>query len=143
MHISRSPESVSCKKTLATEVTRFVHGEEELRLAIETTEKLFANQSAPAESLSVDDLESMEGVIKFDFPMDRIQVGVDIVSFLAEAGVFASKGEARKTVQGGGVSVNRRKVSGIDMQIDSHVLLHGQYILVQKGKKNYYLVKGV
>lgn len=129
------------QKALAREVTVFVHGEEEYRKAIETTEKLFANQHAPAESLSVEDLEGMDGVVKFDYAADKISAGVDIVTFLAETGIFPSKGEARKNVQGGGVSVNRKKVDSIALNIDSTRLLHGQYLLVQKGKKNYYLVK--
>ncbi len=131
------------QKRLAEEVTKFVHGEAELKAAIETTEKLFANQTAPAESLSIDDLEGMEGVIKFDYAADKIAAGIDVVSFLAETTIFPSKGEARKTVQGGGVSINRKKVDAIDMKIDNSLLLHNKYLLVQKGKKNYYLVKAV
>lgn len=131
------------QKRLAEEVTKFVHGEEELKAAIETTEKLFANQTAPAESLSIDDLEGMEGVVKFDFAADKLNEGIDIVSFLAETTIFPSKGEARKTVQGGGVSINRKKVEGIELKVDASILLHGKYLLVQKGKKNYYLVKAV
>lgn len=131
------------QKRLAEEVTKFVHGEAELKAAIETTEKLFANQTAPAESLSIDDLEGMEGVIKFDYAADKIEAGIDVVSFLAETTIFPSKGEARKTVQGGGVSINRKKVEAIDMKIDDSLLLHNKYLLVQKGKKNYYLVKAV
>lgn len=128
------------QKTLAREVTIFVHGEEEYKKAIETTEKLFANQNAPAESLSAEDLEGMEGIIKFDFAKDKIEAGIDVVSFLAETNIFPSKGEARKMVQGGGVSINRKKVEGIELQVNSSLLLHGKYILVQKGKKNYYLI---
>jgi len=131
------------QKRLAEEVTKFVHGGEELKAAIETTEKLFANQTAPAESLSIDDLEGMEGVVKFDFAADKLNEGIDIVSFLAETTIFPSKGEARKTVQGGGVSINRKKVEGIELKVDASILLHGKYLLVQKGKKNYYLVKAV
>jgi len=131
------------QKRLAEEVTKFVHGEEELKAAIETTEKLFANQTAPAESLSINDLEGMEGVVKFDFAADKLNEGIDIVSFLAETTIFSSKGEARKTVQGGGVSINRKKVEGIELKVDASILLHGKYLLVQKGKKNYYLVKAV
>lgn len=109
--------------------------------AITTTEKLFANQSAPAESLSEADLESMEGVVKMDYAVSRVNEGVDIVSFLAETGIFTSKGEARKMVQGGGVSINRKKAEGIEMKIEASLLLHNKYLLVQKGKKNYYLVQ--
>ena len=64
-----------------------------------------------------------------------------MISFLAETAIFPSKGEARKTVQGGGVSINRKKVEGIDLKIENSLLLHSQYLLIQKGKKNYYLVK--
>ena len=121
------------QKKLAEEVTKFVHGDEALAEAIATTEKLFLNQSASADSLSIEDLKGMEGIIK-------IEAGIDVVSFLAEATIFPSKGEARKLVQGGGVSINRKKVENIDLKIELSLLLHNQYLLVQKGKKNYYLV---
>jgi tyrosyl-tRNA synthetase len=128
------------QKALAREVTIFVHGENEYSKAVETTEKLFANQTAPAESLSAEDLEGMDGIVKIDFVKDKIDAGVDVVSFLAETTIFPSKGEARKMIQGGGVSINRKKVESIDLKVDSSFLLHGKYILVQKGKKNYFLV---
>lgn len=128
------------QKTLAKEVTIFVHGEVEYNKAIETTEKLFANQSAPAESLTAADLEAMDGIIKIDFAKERMEAGIDVVSFLAETNIFTSKGEARKMVQGGGVSINRNKIDNIQLAIDNSFLLHNKYILVQKGKKNYFLV---
>jgi len=128
------------QKTLAKEITVFVHGENEYKKALETTGKLFANQHADAESLSVDDLENMEGVVKFNYDHSRINTGIDIVSFLAEAGIFPSKGEARKTIQNGGVSINRKKVENAQMNINSSFLLHNKYLLIQKGKRNYYLV---
>jgi tyrosyl-tRNA synthetase len=131
------------QKKLATEITRFVHGEEELNTAIETTKKIFENKSAPAESLTIEDLEKMDGIIKSHFAKDKIQAGIDIVSLLAETGIFPSKGEARKTVQGGGVSINRKKVEGIQQMIDNSTLLHDKYILVQKGKKNNYLIEAI
>jgi tyrosyl-tRNA synthetase len=137
----QNPGARELQKALAKEVTVFVHGEEEYQKAIETTEKLFANQTASAESLSVEDLEGMEGVVKFEYAADKLKAGVDITTFLAEAGIFPSKGEARKTVQGGGVSINRKKVENIQLTIETSLLLHDQYLLVQKGKKNYYLVK--
>lgn len=129
------------QKALAREVTVFVHGEKGLAEALETTEKMFANQSAPAASLSLEDLENMEGLERFEYPAGKFQAGVDVVTFLAESGIFPSKGEARKTVQGGGVSINRKKVENIQLTIESSLLLHGKYLLVQKGKKNHYLVK--
>jgi tyrosyl-tRNA synthetase len=131
------------QKKLAEEVTRFIHGETALQEAITTTEKLFANQNAPAESLSEEDLQRMEGVVKIEYASAKINEGVDVVSFLSETGIFPSKGEARKMVQGGGVSINRRKAESIDMKIESSLLLHQKYLLIQKGKKNYYLITAV
>jgi len=128
------------QKALAREVTIFVHGEEEYNKAIETTEKLFSNQHASIESLSADDLENMEGVVKFQFPADKINEGIDVLSFLTESGCFPSKGEARKMIQNGGVSINRNKVEGPDLQLSTSLLLHSKYLLVQKGKKQYYLI---
>ena len=136
-----NPSERLLQKKLATEVTIFVHGEEEYRKAIETTAKLFNNQSAGADTLSIEDLEGMEGVVKFDYSMQKIKEGTDVVSFLSESGIFPSKGEARKMVQNGGVSINRKKVDNLQLIVDSSLLLHERYLLVQKGRKNYYLVK--
>lgn len=130
----------SLQKKLAEEVTRFVHGGEALAEALATTGKLFSNQHVPAENLSMEDLEGMEGVVKIEFARDKIRSGIDIVSFLAETGIAPSKGEARKLVQGGGISINRKKTEGIDATIGPSFLLHERYILAQKGKKNYFLV---
>jgi len=129
------------QKILAREVTVFVHGEAEYHKAVETTEKLFTGQTASAESLSESDLEEMEGVVKINFPEEKMGAGIDVVSFLADTNIFPSKGEARKMVQGGGVSINRNKIDNIQLAIDKSFLLHGKYILVQKGKKNYFLVQ--
>jgi len=138
---SMNPAARVLQKTLAQEITTFVHGIEEYEKAVETTQKLFANQNAAAETLSIEDLEGMDGVVKIDFAKDKIAEGIDIVSFLAETTIFPSKGEARKMVQSGGISINRKKIDGIDFKIETDLLLHEQYLLVQKGKKNYYLVK--
>lgn len=129
------------QKALAKEVTILVHGEEEYNKAVETTEKLFANQNAPAESLSVEDLETMEGVEKISYALDKLKEGVDIVSFLADSAINPSKGDARKMLQNGGISVNRNKIADVQFQVNNTLLLHGRYLLVQKGKKNYYLIE--
>ncbi len=127
------------QKKLAKEVTQFVHGENGLKQALETTEKLFAHQTAPAESLSENDLENMEGVVKIDYAIPSN--GVDVTTFLAESKIFSSKGEARKMIQNGGISINRKKVESLQLMVESSMLLHHKYLLIQKGKKNYYLVK--
>ncbi len=128
------------QKTLAKEVTLFVHGQDEYNKAIETTEKLFANANAAAEDLTEDDLNNMEGIVKINYDASKIDANIDVVSFLAETTIFPSKGEARKNVQGGGVSINRKKIDNVQLTVDKTMLLHGKYLLVQKGRRNYYLV---
>lgn len=128
------------QKRLAQELTIFVHGEEEYQKAIETTNKLFAQQSAPAESLSVEDLESMQGIIRVEYAREKLSTGIDAISLLAETGIFSSKGEARKMIQNGGVSINRNKIETPTDTVSEALLLHGKYLLIQKGKKHYYLL---
>jgi tyrosyl-tRNA synthetase len=137
----QDPAARWLQKKLAEEVTRFIHGQDELNKAIATTEKLFLNQQAPIESLSEQDLASMEGVVHIRCNRSVLQEGIDVVSFLAQSGILPSKGEARKLIQGGGISINRKKVDGVEQSISTSLLLHHKYLLVQKGKKNYYLVE--
>lgn len=133
------------QKTLAREVTCFIHGQAEYELAVKASEILFGNSTrevlASLEEKQL--LDALEGVPRLSYPMDALARGTDIVSFLAETGVFPSKGEARKTVQNGGVSVNKTKVPDIGFQLDREALIRGKYILVQKGKKNYFLVEAL
>lgn len=129
------------QKRLAEEVTRFIHGKEQLQAAQETTQKLFAGQHAPAESLSPEDLENMQGVIKFRYDREKLLSEPELVTFLTETTIFPSKGEARKMIQNGGLSINRRKAENLQVKLGTSFLLHEKYILIQKGKKNYYLVE--
>jgi tyrosyl-tRNA synthetase len=128
------------QKTLAKELTIFVHGTDEYDKAIETTQKLFANQSAPAESLSEEDLNNIKGLIKQSFAKQQITEGIDVSTLLTQTNIFSSKGEAKKMIQNGGLSINRRKVENPQQTIEFSALLHNKYLLVQKGKKNYYLL---
>jgi len=128
------------QKTLAKEVTIFVHGLQEYEKAVETTEKLFANQTKPAEEMSEEDLQGLEGVIKSSIELEKLNAGIDIVSLLAETQISTSKGEARKLIKGGGISLNRKKVTDVQQIVNSTHLLHEKYLLFQKGKKNYYLI---
>src|SRR6478752_7151591 len=89
-----NPGARELQKALAKEVTSFVHGNNEFEKAVETTAKLFAAQDKPVESMSIDDLEGLEGVIKYEYNLDKITSGIDVVSFLAETGILTSKGEA-------------------------------------------------
>ena len=82
----------------------------------------------------------MEGIVKVSYSKTSLQSGVDVISLVAETGIFPSKGEARKMIQNGGLSINREKVTDQQLQINNSHLLHDKYLLVQRGKKNYYLV---
>ncbi len=128
------------QKNLAREITIFIHGREEYEQALVTTEKLF-NNTGVTEKLSEEDLHALEGIVKSTYAISEIRQGVDLVRFLAETGILSSKGEARKMIQNGGISINRNKVENIQFNIGTELLLHKKYILVQKGKKNFYLVE--
>jgi tyrosyl-tRNA synthetase len=129
------------QKKLAEEVTRFVHGEEGLLSAIETTKRLFEQVEKPVEEMSLEDLQSLEGIERINFQLSQLKQGLDLISFLSETRIFPSKGEARKMVSGGGVRINRIKVVSDALMIEEHMLLHKKYLLVQKGKKNHFLVE--
>ena len=131
------------QKKLAKEVTVFVHGIEEYDKAIHTTEKLFSQQNISVGDLTEQDLEEMDGIIKIDISRNQLQEGIDVVSFLATTEILPSKGEARKMVQNGGISINRIKVDSLAFIVNSSLLMHEQYLLIQKGKKNYYLIKAI
>ena len=132
-------------RQLAFSVTSFVHGAEEAEKAIQTTEQLFGKKEELnlSEMTEQDLLGSMEGVPVHVVSKELLEKGIDIVSLLADTGIFPSKGEARKMVQGGGISVNKEKVTDINFMIDSNALIAENFIIIQKGKKNYFLVKQV
>ncbi len=140
---SIDPGARILQKRLAEAVTSFVHGKEEYETAKQTTEQLFGKQ----QDINLKELDeiallaSMEGVPVHAISAALVSDGIDIITFLAETGIFPSKGEARKMVQGGGISVNKEKISDINFKIDHGTLLAGNHIVVQKGKKNYFLVK--
>ncbi len=137
----QNPSKRTLQKNLAAALTEYVHGPEALQAALLTTEKLFAQQSAPAASLSREDLLAIEGVITCSLDRSNLINGIDVVSFLAQTGILPSKGEARKMVAAGGISINRKKVETTDILINTQQLLHNEFILVQRGKKTYYLVQ--
>ena len=131
------------QKRLAKEVTVMVHSEADYEAAVDASNILFGN--ATAESLHRLDeatlLSVFEGVPQFEVSRDLVSGGVKAVDLFAEhAKVFASKGEMRKLVQGGGVSLNKVKLEAFDREITIGDLLNDKYLLVQRGKKNYYLV---
>lgn len=138
-----APHLRPLQKRLAKEVTIMVHSEEDYNKAVEASEILFSNKAS--EILKTIDSETLlqvfEGVPQFEISKDEISGGIKASELLTEkAGVFPSKGEFRKTVQAGGVQINKEKLSNSDEIIDNSYLIDGKYILAQKGKKNYFLI---
>jgi tyrosyl-tRNA synthetase len=136
-----APHLRNLQKALAEELTIMVHGEEDLAFAKQATDILFG-QSSVAVLRSLNErqlLEVMDGVKQVTGSREALAEGIDIVSFLADGGVFNSKGEARKMLQGGGVSINKEKVTAPDMRLTADQLLNDKYMLIQKGKKDYTL----
>lgn len=130
------------QKTLAEQLTVFVHSREDYEFAVKASEILFNNDTAEIlQQLNETQLlQVMDGVPTVNISKAQIEAGYDFVSFLAESAIFTSKGEARKMLQGGGLAVNKVKVGVEKTTLTNQDLLQGKYILVQKGKKNYYLV---
>jgi tyrosyl-tRNA synthetase len=138
----QDPGKRQLQKRLAEELTRFVHGQKELEFALKASDLLFRNDTADVlQSLTESQLlEIMDGVPQVVISAADLEAGKDILTFLAETSILPSKGEARKMIQNNGISINKIKASGIDQVIDKHLLLNDKYILVQRGKTNYYLV---
>ena len=135
------PGRRTLQKLLAEEVTRMVHGQSELDNAIRASQMLFGKATA-------DDLRSLDektflavfdGVPTFDVQKEKLPMG--ILDFLAvETRVFPSKGEARKMIQGNGFSINKEKMNDISRTVTESDIIDGKYILVQKGKKDYFII---
>ncbi|MBO7602541.1 MAG: tyrosine--tRNA ligase, partial [Bacteroidaceae bacterium] len=131
------------QKRLAKEVTIMVHSEEDYNAAVEASGILFGNNTHDALMKLDEDtlLAVFEGVPQFEVERGLFAEGVKAVDLFAEhTQVFASKGEMRKLVQGGGVSMNKEKLTAFDQLVTERDLLNGKYLLVQRGKKNYYLL---
>ena len=130
------------QKKLAEEVTCLVHSRSDYEFAVKSSEILFNNDTAEIlQALNEEQLlQVMDGVPTVKISKTILEEGIDVVSFLASTNIFPSKGEARKMLQGGGVSINKNKVADIEQLIQATALLHKKYLLVQKGKRNYYLV---
>lgn len=138
-----APHLRPLQKRLAKEVTVMVHSQADYDAAVEASNILFGN--ATSEALKQLDeqtlLDVFNGVPQFEVSRDELSAGVKAIDLFTEkAVVFPSKGEMRKLVQSGGISVNKEKLTEQDKVIDSSLLLDGKYLLVQRGKKNYYLL---
>ena len=141
---AQRPEARPMQKKLAEEVTVMVHGRDEYEKAVEASQILFSNKAHDA-LMKLDEktlLEIMEGVPAFEISREELAAGMPLLDLLAvKTAVFPSKGEARKMVQQGGVSINKNKVTDPNQMVTAAELLNDKYLLVQKGKKNYYLLR--
>ena len=137
-----APQLRILQKALAAELTKFVHSEEDLNFALRATEILFGNATTEVlQSLNETQLlQVMEGVPTVNITYTQLEEGYDLVSLLADTQIFPSKGEARKMWQAGGLSINKEKIDTTFTTATTAQLLQGKYMLLQKGKKNYYLV---
>jgi tyrosyl-tRNA synthetase len=146
MEHAKAPHLRHLQKLLAKDISIRVHSEADYELAVEASEILFGKGTTDSlQKLSEQDLLCiMEGVPQVEIAKTEINNGLNVLDFLCErSNIFPSKGEAKKMILGGGVSINKTKIEDVTGTINSEHLLKQNYILVQKGKKNYYLVKTV
>ncbi len=138
-----APHLRPLQKRLAKEVTVMVHSQEDYDAAVEASNILFGNSTSEALK-HLDEqtlLDVFNGVPQFEVSREDLNAGIKAIDLFTEkAAIFSSKGEMRKLVQSGGISVNKEKLTDQDMVIDSSSLLDEKYLLVQRGKKNYYLL---
>jgi tyrosyl-tRNA synthetase len=140
---AEAPHQRLLQKRLAEEVTVMVHSRDDYEAAVEASGILFGNATSETlKKLDEDTLLSVfEGVPQFRVSKELLAAGVKAIDLLTDhAAVFPSKGEMRKMVQSGGVSLNKEKLDNQEEFIDARILLNGKYLLAQKGKKNYFLL---
>lgn len=137
----QAPHLRLLQKKLAEEVTILVHSREDLEFAIQASDILFGKDTNAA-LVRLDErslLEIMDGVPQVTGSRAALAEGESLLNFLAEKEILPSRGEARKMLAAGGISLNKVKVDSIDHMITDRDLLNNKYLLIQKGKKNYYL----
>jgi len=142
----QSPHERLLQKKLAEEITVMVHSRDEYDSAVEASQILFGRGTTESLKKMNENtfLSVFDGVPTFDVREGFIKDGITFSSLCAEqTKVFQSKGELRRLVQGGGVSLNKEKINDPDLIISTSQLLNNKYLLVQKGKKNYYLIRVV
>jgi tyrosyl-tRNA synthetase len=131
------------QKKLAQELTCFVHSEKDYEFAVKASSILFSNDTAQTLKELTEEqlLQVMEGVPTIEMEKDVFKENNDLPSLLTYTKIFSSKTEARKMISGGGVFINKEKVLSAEEKINDDKFLNNKYLLIQKGKKNYYLLK--
>jgi tyrosyl-tRNA synthetase len=139
----QNPHLRILQKELARDITIRVHSEKDFQKSVEASEILFGKDTASrlGEIEPSILMSAFEGVPCFSVTKATVENGINIVDLLAEQSqVFGSKSEARRMITEGGLSINKVKVETVDLMINHHFMLHGQFLIVQKGRKNYYLI---
>lgn len=139
-----APHARALQKALAREITVRVHSEADYKTAVESSQILFGDGATEAlKRLSENDLLSMfEGIPQFTIAKSEIERGIGLIDLLAgKTSIIASKGEAKRLIQNGGVFINKAKADDGAQTIGAADLIGNRYIVIQKGKKNYFLVK--
>jgi tyrosyl-tRNA synthetase len=140
----QAPHKRLLQQRLAEEVTVMVHSREEYERAVQASKILFG-KSTTEELKALDEktfLSVFEGVPVYEVPRGKLEEGLNVMELLAgESAVFGSKGEVKRMIKNGGLSINKEKVQSMDALVNSARLLNDKYLLVQKGKKNYYIIK--
>jgi tyrosyl-tRNA synthetase len=133
------------QKRLAKELTCMVHSEKDYEFAVEASKILFGDDTSEAlKSLNENELlDIMDGVPRFEVTKNEFENGISMVDLLVNVGILPSKSESKKMIQSNAISLNKIKNGDINAQINSSFLLNNKYLLIQKGKKNYYLVIAV
>lgn len=138
------PHLRQLQNKLAEEITVMVHSKEELESSIQASKILFGKATSD-QLASIDEktfLSVFEGVPMFDVNKSLIHDGRDVLDLLCEdTDIFASKGELRRLIKGNGLSINKEKFTNPEVQISSTFVINEKYILIQKGKKNYYIIR--
>ena len=137
----KDPGKRSLQKALAKELTCLVHSEADYNAAVETSTVLFNGELKDLSNLDEETfLDVFDGVPQFQISKSELESSINVLDFLAEkTQVLPSKSEARKLIQGGGISINKAKVETHELILNSTFLINNKYILIQKGKKNYFL----
>lgn len=141
---NEAPHLRTLQKALANDITTRVHGADALQTAINTSEFLFGNGSlAFLQGQSVDQVLSVfEGLPQFKLAKSVLANGVPIIELLAShTAIFPSKAEAKKMLQGGGVAINKEKITSEELAVSNEHLINDAFIVIQKGKKNYFLIQ--
>ncbi len=141
---NNAPHERNLQRALAKELTVMIHSQEDYDMAVEASQILFGRSTSDILH-KIDEntfLSVFEGVPMYSIAREKLESGIVLLDLLAEeTDIFPSKGEARRTLKGGGVSINKDRIDDAETLVNTSYLINNKYILIQKGKKNYFLLQ--